>query len=510
MSDDAYDLADLHEKAAARRVVVVGAGIGGLVAAREIARLGIGVTLIERSDRVGGAIRSADVAGLALDLGAESYATRGGHIDRLIEDLGLAGDVVDPGTGAGGAWVAGVPGIGAAPLPTGGVLGIPVTPFADDVRRVLGWGGAWRAYLDRIRPVLRIGHAHSLGDLVTSRMGRKVHDRLVAPVTTGVYSASPANIDPDVAAPGLNEAVTRAGSLSGGVGALVAERRTAPGGAVRGIRGGMGRIVGALVADIEERGGEVRTGTAVRAIEPGEPDEVGGEPAQGWRVIVERPDTDDAEETDTVEDDALAADAVIVATEESAARRLGAPVVAELSADPPEPGPAVTVVTLVVASAALDARPRGTGVLTVPGSHRAKALTHTTAKWQWVADQADPGVHAVRVSFGSSAEAPATDGLSGDDAAELALAEASQLLGVPLELSQLRGFRVERFAQSQPASTIGQAGRTRSVRSVIRAVPTIGAVGAWLAGTGLAQVVPDAIAEADRIRRAVLFEARRP
>jgi len=34
------------------------------------------------------------------------------------------------------------------------------------------------------------------------------------------------------------------------------------------------------------------------------------------------------------------------------------------------------------------------------------------------------------------------------------------------------------------------------------------AVGAWLSGTGLAQVVPDARAQADQLRREVLFGAR--
>ena len=500
MSDEAYDLADLHERAEDTRVVVIGAGIGGLVAAREIAKLGIGVTLVDAADAPGGAIRSARVAGLTLDLGAESFATRGGHVERLLADLGLADDVVSPGTGAGGAWVAGVPGVGAAPLPVGGILGIPANPFADDVRRVLGWRGVWRAYLDRIRPVLTIGHARSLGELVGSRMGAKVRDRLVAPVTTGVYSATADDIDPDIAAPGLNAAVTRAGSLSGGVAALVADRQVAPGGAVRGLRGGMGRLVTALVDDIVELGGEVRPGVRALAIEradatePEDPEPIDDaeQSPRAWRVTL-------------ADEDALAADAVIVATEEAPARRLVAPIADGLAADPPAPGPAVAIVTLVVRSDALDAAPRGTGVLTVPGSHRAKALTHTTAKWQWVADEAGAGVHALRVSFGSADGPPATDGLSAADAATLALAEASALLGVDLDRTALIASRVERFAQSQPASTIGQAERTRSARAAIRSAPTIGAVGAWLAGTGLAQVVPDAIAEADRIRRAVLF-----
>ncbi len=33
-----------------------------------------------------------------------------------------------------------------APLPVGGILGIPANPFQPDVRRIIGWSGVWRAY----------------------------------------------------------------------------------------------------------------------------------------------------------------------------------------------------------------------------------------------------------------------------------------------------------------------------------------------------------------------------
>ena len=154
---------------------------------------------------------------------------------------------------------------------------------------------------------------------------------------------------------------------------------------------------------------------------------------------------------------------------------------------------------------ALDAAPRGTGVLTVPGSHRAKALTHASAKWEWVREAAGAGTHVVRVSFGSVAEDPATDGLAPEQQTELAREEASRLLGIEIPPSAIRGSRLERFQQSQPAATHGHREQTEEARAAIRTVPTLGAVGAWLSGTGLAQVVPDAKAETDRVRRAVLF-----
>ncbi len=486
------------------RVIVVGGGIAGLVAARECAKVGLRVTVLEASDVVGGVVRSAEVGGMTLDVGAESFATRGGVVRGLLDELGLGDDVVSPD--AAGAWVAGVPGVGAAPLPKGGVLGIPDNPFAPDVRRVIGWSGAWRAYVDRVRPPLTIGHAHSLGKLVRSRLGARVLDRLVAPVTSGVYSARPDDIDVDLAAPGLNAALTRTGSLTGAVAEMRARRpqtrpadapasdvpvaadaakAPAPGGAVQGIRGGMSRLVDALVAGLRDADVEVRTGVRAEKLD---------RTADGWAVST------------AVDDEPLSARAVIVALPEGPARALLAPVVPGLEAAEPI-APVVEVVTLVLDAPVLDAAPRGTGVLTVPGSHVAKALTHSSAKWEWVRDAAEPGVHVVRVSFGAQGEEPATAALDDDAAAELARSEAAAMLGVELPASALRAAHRVRYVQSQPAATIGRAAVTQAAREAVRAVAGLGATGAWLSGTGLAQVIPDARDEADRVRSVALWQS---
>lgn len=483
--------AELIERARDTHVVVVGGGIAGLISAWECARVGMNVTVVESSPEVGGAIRGASVGGLTLDVGAESYATRGGHVRRLITELGLDADIVTPAGGR--AWLGGIPGVsgGAAPLPAGGVLGIPANPFDPDVRRIIGWSGAWRAYLDRLRPVLTIGHTHSLGALVRTRMGARVLDRLVAPVVQGVYSAQPADIDVDLAAPGLNAALTRTGSLSGAVSVLGAERATkAPGGAVEGIRGGMTRLVEALLARLDEFGVTVLTGTRVTSL---------GRTPEGWRV-----------EIDDAESGGLMADAVIVATDERMARALLGDDVPDLEALPGG-APEIEVVSLVVDAPALDAAPRGSGVLTVPGSFTAKALTHATAKWAWLAEAARalaPHRHVVRVSFGSQGEPAATADLDDAAATSLALTEASALLGVRLDQTQLVGAHRERYTQSQPASVIGREEQTAAARASVAAVPGLGVVGAWVSGTGLAQVIPDALTEAERVRTALLWHRR--
>lgn len=518
-------------RAAERRVVVIGGGVGGLIAARECAKVGMRVTVLEAADAVGGAIRRAELDGVVLDAGAESYATRGGHVRALLEELGLADRIVAPA--AGGAWLAGIPGVGAAPLPVGGILGIPSNPFQEDVRRIIGWSGVWRAYLDRVRPPLTIGHDHSLGTLVRTRMGAKVRDRLVAPVTTGVYSASPDDVDVEIAAPGLNAALTRVGSLSGAVqllrdeGAARAEKAKSPGAAVEGLVGGMSAFVDALVADIEKLGGEVRTGVAVTGVTRS---------GERWRIAADAERSVTAERSTSVEADAsesadidrsgiaepvhdgesgsvapaagslvLDADGVVVATSEAAARALLAETVPALTRTSAADAPEIEIVTLLLSAGALHGAPRGTGVLTVPGSHTAKALTHSSAKWDWVRDAAGDR-HVLRVSFGAQGEPAATAGLDDEAAARLALREAGALLGTPIDEADLLAAHRSRFVQAQPASIIGSGARREAARTAVTAVPGLAVVGAWLAGTGLAQVVPDAHDEADRLRRALLWE----
>lgn len=480
----------LAARAAETHVVVIGGGVGGLIAARECAKVGMRVTVLEAAEAVGGAIRRATLGDITVDAGAESFATRGGHVRALVEELGLGDRVVAPA--AGGAWLAGIPGIGAAPLPVGGILGIPANPFQDDVRRIIGWSGVWRAYLDRVRPPLTIGHNHSLGKLVTSRMGAKVRDRLVAPVTTGVYSAAPEDVDVDIAAPGLNAALTSTGSLSGAVQALreegAARAAKAPGSAVEGLDGGMSVLVDALVADLEGLGAEVRTSAPVTRVT---------REGAVWTITAEV-------EPDESEPLTIAADAVIVATSESVARELLVDAAPRLALTSAADAPEIEIVTLLLEAPALDAAPRGTGVLTVPGSHVAKALTHSSAKWSWVRAAAGSR-HVVRVSFGAQGEPAATAALDDDDAARLALREASALLGVPLVAGDLVASHRARFTQSQPASVIGSGERRSAARAAVQAVPGLAVVGAWLAGTGLAQVIPDAKDEADRLRHSLLW-----
>ncbi|MGB4779504.1 MAG: hypothetical protein WBP48_14205, partial [Microbacterium sp.] len=77
------------------------------------------------------------------------------------------------------------------------------------------------------------------------------------------------------------------------------------------------------------------------------------------------------------------------------------------------------------------------------------------------------------------------------------------LLG--LDLPEPRAAAYRRAQLAPPASVLGHAERAAAARVAISREDGLVAVGAWLAGGGIAAVVADAVAEAERARTGILF-----
>lgn len=439
------------------RVAVVGGGIAGLVAARELALGGAQVTLLESRDRLGGRLRRETVAGIALDVGAEAFAVRGGGVAQLLDELGLAADIVRPA--ALGSWL--VSADRAAPAPVSGHLGIPSHPFDRRTVRALGLVGALRAAVDPLLPRGVGADADTLAELVRARLGRRVLERLVAPVALGVHSAGPEQLP---VGPDLARALAEHGSLLAAGRALRAIAAPA-GAAVEGLRHGMGDLVEALERELRALGVDMRTGMPVTSVTQEE-----AEPA-AWRV--------GADGTTEVFDAVLFAS--LDAYESTRAAASGTAATGTRTT--------VEVAVLVVRDARLDAAPRGTGALvslppTAESVARAKALTHVSAKWPHRFRDAPPGTHVLRLSYGELRGGSSALALADRAFFDHALADASRILGLELTPRQLDGALRARW--ESPAPVRGGDGADHQL-------PRGWALaGDWVSGTGLASVIPGA------------------
>ncbi|WP_341359530.1 FAD-dependent oxidoreductase [Georgenia sp. M64] len=452
-------------------VVVVGGGMAGLSAAHAFLAEGLRPVVLEASSAVGGLVGSGVVGGYELDLGAEAFATRRPEVGDLVRSLGL--EVVEPGAGS---WVWTPERAFRIPVRT--LLGVPADLGAADVVAALGpEAAAAAAVRDPGLPAHVGADAADLATLVRTRMGQVVLDRLVTPVAGGIHSADPADLAVDSVMPGLRAALTEHGTLAAAVAALV---DATPGAAAASTAGGLFRLPRALAAAVRAGGGEVRTGATVTGLHAVE---------GGWTV-----DVDEAGGRSRT-----TAAHVVLALPEGPARELLDGVLT-LPDAPAAGGSTITHVTLVVEAPALDAAPRGSGLLVPPGATgvRAKALTHVSAKWPWLREVTGPGVHVLRVSYGRHGER--TD----DVGAAAALADATTLLGVPL--GRVLDHRVVRRTGVLAAATPAHRAYVTTVRARVAERPGLHLAGAWVAGTGLAAVV----AQAQSLARSVATDPTGP
>lgn len=420
--------------------VVIGGGLAGLVAARELLRQGDDVTLYEAADRLGGLVGPTLMGNTIVDGGAEAFALRTSIVGDLCAELGLA--VLGP-TGQPHIWWPEAP--HRWPM-AHGVLGIPGSPedpsflaLTTDEQKVaaqdLHMGGDVAANETR------------LGPLVEARLGPAVVERLVEPVTRCVHGRAARDMDVDLMAPGLRRAMREQGSLMAAVSAF-----RPPGAAVVAQPvGGLHRLVDALAKDVQTRGGRIHT----------------GHPLLDWQH------NDDGWDIHT-QAGSLHADRVVLAVGGRAAAESLA-LLGE-SVNVPQTHPSFQAV-VALTHPDLAVGPVGSGIIVGRPDDRllARALTHYSLKWPWAARE---GQHLVRLAYG---EAPSQ---------EQVVADASLLMGVGLTEDDVSGFEVLRW---EMPGAITQEARTALGEQLSR-YEGLTVTGAWVAGNGIAAVIKAAVA----------------
>ncbi|MFZ2177023.1 MAG: FAD-dependent oxidoreductase, partial [Rhodococcus sp. (in: high G+C Gram-positive bacteria)] len=191
----------------APHVLVVGGGISGLVAAYRLRRrLGADarITIVDGAPRLGGKLRTVELAGEPVDVGAEAFIARRPELFALLDELGLGDQLVHPAGLSPLIWSQGA----LHPLPKNTLMGIPST--AESLTGLVDGPTLARIAGERGVPLEWIpGSDTSVAALVGDRFGTQVVQRSVDPLLGGVYSGLADTIGVRAALPTLAEALDR-------------------------------------------------------------------------------------------------------------------------------------------------------------------------------------------------------------------------------------------------------------------------------------------------------------
>jgi len=470
------------------RVAVVGGGVSGLAAAYRLRAL-LGpdaeLTVIEGTDRIGGKLRTVELAGLPYDVGAEAFLARRPEAIALIRELGLDAELTHP-TPAGAKIRAGGE---SRPIPPGTVLGVPVS--ADAVRDVLSAEGYRRVAAEpELPPADLAGRDVAVGPLLRERFGSEVTERLVDPLLGGVYAGHSDSLGLRATMPALAARLDAgAGSLLSAAASLAPKASPTPVSAptpagpaaptrapVFGtLRQGLGTLPESLA---EAAKADLRLGQPVRGLQ---------RTATGWRLEIGSAN----------EPEFLQADAVVLAVPAPAASKL----LAEHA-----PAAAANLAKIELASMAVVAfalpldcgLPEQSGVLIGSGERRAdgtpftaKGFTFSSRKWAHLA-----GDHLlVRGSAGRAGEANT-----------LHRTDAELIAAVRADLAELTGVTAEpvdslvvRWGGGLPQYGVGHLDLIADIERAVAGLPGIAVAGAVFQGVGVPGCLASADAAAGRI-----------
>jgi len=434
------------------QALVLGGGISGLVAARDLTEHFGSILVLDKSDQLGGSLGSALIAGENVDSGAEAFAVSRNDALELIESLGLTDALV-------------VPDRADARIRSGdetylipyGILGIPSDLADPSVLAAVG-SDALAAARELDAKPWNVTAPISIGELVRLRLGDAFVDRILAPVVGGVHAANPDLLEVDAIAPGLLATATSLGSLTAAVSKMRASAAASrPGGAIMSLRGGMHVLVDALASELSNRGVSFLLSSSAKSATF----------ADGrWRVI-----TENGQE--------ISSEVLVVALPSKVAAQLFAndkelnePLSQVKTVD-------VAIVLLVLRAPELAQAPLGSGVLVTANSEiAAKASTHATAKWAWLGNKFGDR-HLIRFSYGRDGHLP--DDLLGLPAQ--ALEDAIALYG--LDSPEVIEAKTVLWPGALVHPGSGHLEAAKQLNSAVSKRANLAIVGAGLSGNGI-------------------------
>lgn len=440
-----------------RRLVVVGGGITGLAAAWTARRLavqipdGLDIVVLEKDHQVGGKARSPMDRGWLLESGPGGFLSGRAELSRLIEDAGLASLATTANAAAARRFI----------YRAGALREIVPNPVGFARSGILSPAGLLRFLGEPFIPRRREGTEETVWDFAARRLGAEIADRLIMPMTLGIFAGDAKRLSLPAAFPRMHALERDHGSLIRG---LIAKRGKTASGTLTSFPEGIETLPRTLAG----RGGfSVRCGAAVAAME---------RDGTGWQVRVEGDATP------------LVADGVVLAGEPWAM----APLLQPLSAAAAEDlegiyCPPVTVVGLGYAEPDCPTVPRGFGVLI----SRGEGYRMLGNLWDsYIFPHRSPDGHVlIRLMLGGAVD-PDAGRLSEKEAIALARSEVARMYGIT---ATPRFEHAVRWPRAIAQYELGHLARVSRIEAAVRALGGVVIGGSGLHGVSFADAAVNGV-----------------
>ncbi len=235
-----------------QRVLIVGGGVSGLATAYFLSRYGIPSTIIERTTRTGGLIKTDLIEGCRLEAGPDSFIATKPAVRELADELpALHDQIIGSNDAARRIFV--VRNGKLLPMPKGMVMMVPGErqPLAESA--LLGKEAKHRIDLEtKMKPRERQEDI-SVGQLVNEHFGSEVLEYLTEPLLCGVYGGESENLSAESVLPRFMGYERKYGSLVKGVQQELRDKPKNGGSLFLSFRDGMQTLTDSLAAAIRGR-----------------------------------------------------------------------------------------------------------------------------------------------------------------------------------------------------------------------------------------------------------------
>lgn len=187
--------------------IVIGAGVTGLTLGMALQRAGRAFRVLEKSDHVGGAIRSIKRDGYLAEAGPNSMLVNSAALESLLKGLGLGPHMQRPGDEAKNRYILKNGEFVAAPAGPGNLLSTPLISGA----------AKWRVLRDLVARKPAELREESLACFIERHFGPEILEYAVNPFVGGIYAGDPRKLSAQHAFPMLAEAENEAGSVIRGL-----------------------------------------------------------------------------------------------------------------------------------------------------------------------------------------------------------------------------------------------------------------------------------------------------